>query len=306
MENTRINTLFFNFRDTHFHPSEIEIHRWLRSLDVKDGDLCVIDYHFHSKHVVVKFNEEEKMHEFFENFGPSLIFDKDEVPYEIPVMIAGSKHRNVKIKFIPTEIEIEEIKNTLTKYGAVESIKWEEPVKFNEDIYEVKRERLNVAMSINKHIPSFITIKGIRLNVTYQGQPRTCSKCDDPNHEARDCNAKPTYSSSVRKHMRNGDRKLSYEEEDVLNLAKAITDISNLESTENISQLKRFKASNPHEWLKTKKKRRLQHHYWNQSRSRALPSTPRNNLHAFKQKTLTICKTSKTQNSKQKNYIKGL
>ena len=125
------------------------------------------------------------MNEFIDNYGPSLIFDKDDMPYEIPVIVAGSKRKTVKIKFIPLEIEIEDLKQQLSKYGTIESFKWEESIRFNDDIYEVKRERLNVEMTLNKNIPSFITIKGTRLNITYQGQTRTCSKCNDPAHEAR-------------------------------------------------------------------------------------------------------------------------
>ena len=193
------------------------------------------------------------MNNFVENFGPSLIFDKDETPFEIPVMVAGSKRKNVKIKFIPVEIDIEDIKKALINYGTIETLKWEEPVRFNEDIYEVRRERLNADMILNKNIPSFITIKGIRLNVTYQGQPRTCSKCDDPSHEARNCGSKTSYASSVRKHLRNGAQKLGVEEQDVLSLAKAITDIANIEPNEDLMQLKRFKTSkNTNEWQPVK------------------------------------------------------
>ena len=205
--------------------------------------MCVKDYHFHSKHVVVKFNEDEKMHHFFKNYRPTLIFDKGEIPFALLVLIAGNKRKNVKIKFIPNEIEVEELKNTRSKFGTIESIKWEEPIKFNEDIYEVKRERVNVAMLVNKHIPSFITITGIILNVTFQGQPRSCLKCDEPSHETRNCMAKPTYASSVRKHMRNGDRKLNFEEGDVLNLRKAIKNISNFDSNEEITKLKESKPA---------------------------------------------------------------
>ena len=49
--------------------------------------------------------------------------------------------------------------------------------------------------------------------------------------------------------MKNGEKKLIYVEENVLKIAKALTEISNLASIENISRLKRFKASDHHEWL---------------------------------------------------------
>ena len=78
------------------------------------------------------------------------------------------------------------------KYGTIKVLKWEEKTRFNEDIYEVRRENL----------PSFTTFKDFRQKVTYQGKPRRCSKCDDPSHETRNCSAKLSYTNSVRKHLR--------------------------------------------------------------------------------------------------------
>lgn len=126
-------------------------------------------------------------------------------------MIAGRKRRSVNIRIIPVEINIEDIKKVLINHGTIETLKSGEPVRFNEDIYEVRRERLNADMILKKH-PSFITIKGIRLNVTYQGEPRRCSKCYNPSHEARNCDAKTSYASSVQNHLRNGAQKLGVEE----------------------------------------------------------------------------------------------
>ncbi|KAL3271614.1 hypothetical protein HHI36_022089 [Cryptolaemus montrouzieri] len=39
-------------------------------------------------------------------------------------------------------------------------------------------------------IPSYITIENETSLMTYKG-PRTCRLCDNPNHEMRDCPAKP-------------------------------------------------------------------------------------------------------------------
>ena len=107
-----------------FDPSQIEIHRWFRSFLVKDREVCVIGYHYNSKHVV-KFCQTEKVNEFIQSNGLSLIFDSDEIPFEIPVLSAGSKRKHSKTKFITTEIGVIDLKETLTKYGSVESFEWE-------------------------------------------------------------------------------------------------------------------------------------------------------------------------------------
>jgi hypothetical protein len=194
----RERTVFFLFRDFDLNPAELEIHRWLRSLGVKDEDVSIIDYHFHLKQVVVKFASQEIFDSFLLKHSIEAIFERNGLRYSIPLEIAGSTRRTVKIKFVPDEMNTGIIQAALEQYGMVGKIEREFPEVRNPDMLNAKRERLLVDMNLNKNIPSFITVMGMKLSVSYFGQIKTCSKCDSPNHDARDCKiGKKSYSQAA-------------------------------------------------------------------------------------------------------------
>lgn len=259
----REKTLFFNFKESNICPSELEIHRWLRSLDIQDGDLRVIDFHFHTKHVVVKFNDQENLENFIEKYGHSVHFDSNGVDHLIPVSIAGSRRKAVKVKFIPDEMDLNDVTSCLSKYGQIKKTTWEEPTQFSKDLFKVKRERITVDMVVTKNIPSFITVNGIKLNVNYQGQLKTCSKCESTTHVAKVCNATNlNFSSAVKSNNYGGN--ITHSE----TLAKAINDLEELViEAENINENNEKKKrknskeiqtekSNSNNWIQVTKKGR--------------------------------------------------
>lgn len=263
MDIIRGKTLFFNFKESNICPSELEIHRWLRSLDIQDGDLKVIDFHFHTKHVVIKFNEQENLENFIEKHGHSVRFDYNGVDHLIPISIAGSRRKAVKVKFIPDEMDLNDITSFLSKYGQIKKTTWEEPTQFSKDLFKVKRERITVDMVVTRNIPSFITVKGIKLNVNYQGQLKTCSKCGSTTHEANICNATNlNFSSAVKSNNYGGN--INHAE----TWEKAITDLKELvieaeNITENNEKKKRknskeiqTETSNSNNWIQVSKRGR--------------------------------------------------
>ena len=74
-------------------------------------------------------------------------------------------------------MDLKEIETALSKYGQIKKVSWEEPIQISGEFFKVKRERINVDMVVTKNIPLFMIIKGIKLNISYQGQMKTCSKC---------------------------------------------------------------------------------------------------------------------------------
>lgn len=250
MEVNREKTMFFSFRDTDFNPSELEIHRWLRKLNINDGELVVIDYHFHTKHVVIKFKEQNILDKFIEDFGNSVIFEKDNTNFEIPISVAGSKRKIVRMKFIPDEMDIDEIKLALNKFGKVNNIKWEMPNTVAREFFKVKRERLIIEMIVVKNIPSFLTIKGIKIAVSYPGQLKTCSRCNDTSHEVKECpNNDMNYVSALKRSLPS-----NYNQQEVTSLAQAITELENIVmEAENETTLGRQNEGNKDE--KSKKNR---------------------------------------------------
>ena len=210
MEITREKTLFFNFKETNLNPSELEIHRWPRGLGIQDGELKVIDYHYHTKHVVIKFVNQEDLDKFIEQNGDQVDYETNGITFEIPITIAGSKRKTVKVKFIPDELEVIEVIEVFKKYGKVNKFTWEEPNTIFPDLFKVKRERILVDMIINKNIPSFILVKGIKLSINYLGQTKTCSKCNETTHIAKNCTKDyMSYSSALKKQTPNKDNNIA-------------------------------------------------------------------------------------------------
>lgn len=79
-------------------------------------------------------------------------------------------------------------------------------------------------MVITRNIPSFLTIKGIKLNISYQGQMKTCARCDSTTHEARNCSVTNLNYSAAVKNKNNVGIANNHAE----SLAKAITDLEEL------------------------------------------------------------------------------
>ena len=48
--------------------------------------------------------------------------------------------------------------------------------------------RRHIRMDINTDIPSFLRFGKFLLRVFYEGQPKTCRRCNSPDHLAKDCN----------------------------------------------------------------------------------------------------------------------
>ena len=79
----RVNTVFFDFRNT-FFPSQLETHRWLRSLEIADGDVMIVNFNTYSKELVVKFSTEEKYLKFLAKGKGYYTIMRDGESYDIP------------------------------------------------------------------------------------------------------------------------------------------------------------------------------------------------------------------------------
>ncbi|KZR98360.1 Uncharacterized protein APZ42_006262, partial [Daphnia magna] len=160
-----------------------------------DDQLTVIDLHYHTKQIVAKFKTQDLFEDFLQKYAKGVLYEKNGKKYKIPVIVAGSPWKKVQVKYVPDEMDFTYIYAAFEQYGKVKGIEWEKP---NLDLLKTKREKLTVEMMVDKNIPSFITIMGIRFAVTYMGQIKTCARCDSDQHEARHCDGgKRTYSQAL-------------------------------------------------------------------------------------------------------------
>ncbi len=54
MEIEREKSIFFDFKDVDFIPTEPEIHRWVKNHGIKEGDIYICDFHYHKKQAIIK------------------------------------------------------------------------------------------------------------------------------------------------------------------------------------------------------------------------------------------------------------
>jgi hypothetical protein len=91
--------------------------------------------------------------------------------------------RSILIANLPPEVNNGSIVNVLQKYGEVKEIKdetWSKTYRYK--IYNGIRM---ANMSLKTHIPSYVTIAGHRVLLSYEGQPATCYGCGQTSKTAR-------------------------------------------------------------------------------------------------------------------------
>ena len=104
-----------------------------------------------------------------------------------PFPSSNGKKKIVKVRDIPAECNIEKFLRFFKQYGIVLRHKWEEFNEVNQDFIKgAHKEVMIIEAEIEKDIPSFIYFEGEKLQITYQGQPQTCSMCQAHTHRAGD------------------------------------------------------------------------------------------------------------------------
>jgi hypothetical protein len=93
----------------------------------------------------------------------------------VRLMIAWMGTRRVRLANLSPELPNTTVRNALSQYGDVQSIKDDTGAKHYR--YTVSNRIRIVMMTSKKHIPSHITVTGYRALTSYDGQPQTCYGC---------------------------------------------------------------------------------------------------------------------------------
>lgn len=196
----RFNTFFFDFRNVP-PPTDLDCHRWLRGLGVKNGDAEVISYSKYRKRITLKLFQSEKFQTLASIFSEkTLYYIKDGEQYPISFFMCNGKKKTIKISEVPAEIDMEKFIHFFSNYGRVLNRKWDDLLPDSDQFLEgAHKDILIIEAELDKDIPSFIFFEGEKLQVNYLGQPQTCSICQSPSHRAGDCpirrplNTSPVY-----------------------------------------------------------------------------------------------------------------
>lgn len=131
----------------------------------------------------LKLSNEELVEDVFRKIRQLETYSINDRKYTVNIENESTKH-TVKIHGVPYEMADDEIKRVFASYGIVENIKKEKWKGIGLDIYN---EIISVKMEIKNPIPSYIRLYGRLYWVTYFGQTRTCRRCNETTHEAKDC-----------------------------------------------------------------------------------------------------------------------
>lgn len=136
--------------------------------------------------------------------------------------------KRIRVLRMPFEFENINIAKNLSQYGEVIDIQdeyWSESMTNHK--LKFKNGNRIVTCKLKEHIPSFISINGIKALITYEGQPKTCSYCNSPMHMIANCPNKTkkttSYSEAARAPITNlginyqDNRTDIFEDEDIVN-----------------------------------------------------------------------------------------
>jgi hypothetical protein len=170
--------------------SMISAPKYVRSLGVQAEDLLGISAVFETRNQVIRLaiSRKDVCEAFIEmNAGVRTeIIEGREI--KISVKDSNIVEKFVRLTGIPYTLDLGIVKRRLKEFGTVFDLRWERyHVASDEYLFPVLSTWLIVRMSVEKDIPSYLTIGEYRAIIKYYGQPLTCKLCDSRTHLVRDC-----------------------------------------------------------------------------------------------------------------------
>jgi len=102
----------------------------------------------------------------------------------VQIEIAGMGTRCIRIVNLPPEVPDGVIRTALAKYGEVKEIheeSWSRKYR-----YPVSNGIRIVTVALAYHIPSYMSMDGNRVLISYEGQPPKCYWCNGVGHQYQD------------------------------------------------------------------------------------------------------------------------
>jgi hypothetical protein len=112
----------------------------------------------------------------------------------IRIDMAGLGTKCVRIANLPPKIHESTLSTHLAPYGEIRTVQEEQWPNFYR--YTVANGIRIVNITLSKHIPSYLTIVGHRVLVSYDEQPQTCYGCGDMGHLYQACPKRKTRRES--------------------------------------------------------------------------------------------------------------
>ncbi|CAG9822204.1 unnamed protein product [Phaedon cochleariae] len=192
---TRAPSPFSYWENGGIRSVSVEENRFYRVHERHGNDITVdqiVGRQFdHVKHkVFLKLVSNLKMQAILQEFSDGIVKYVGEEGDEFDVFITeDADDIMVEIYDFPLEMDNQTIKEKMSKYGIVESIRNEKYV--GDGLFNVETGIRSMWIAMKKPIPSYVAIEGCTSLVTYPNQVRTCLVCEEPGHEKRECPKRP-------------------------------------------------------------------------------------------------------------------
>jgi len=164
-----------------------EIHEWLfNDLKVNEHTVLMIQIDGAKRQVFVKFIDQTYVNTILQNTNGSTEYrHTNGILSQVKLEEAGLGSRRVRVANLPPELPNALIRTSLLPYGTIHSITDETwPSSYR---YTVANGVRVVQMTLNRHLPSNITMAGYRAFISYEGQPQTCFGCGATEHVYQTC-----------------------------------------------------------------------------------------------------------------------
>lgn len=235
---SRVNTLLFVIDNVGQNVTSLEFQRFLKNEFVlNENDVIGIQREFGTRRVYVKFKSGKVCDYIASSELDRKIKCEDGTLVNVNISHAGLGYREVRVFNLPFEMPAEKIAAALEPFGKV--IKVTNATYGGEHLFPMVDSGVRVVrMELREHVPSFVYVGASRARATvvYDGQPRTCARCNKPGHLRFECPEqrvqtrlqKPTFSDIVNNTAStssNQDKDREDEAED----ARARSEVSNSE-----------------------------------------------------------------------------
>jgi len=151
-----------------------------------EEDIRAIQVDGPRRRVYIKFTKEDRMKDVLQGTNGLLEFrhDNGEIS-QVRIEHAGMGTRKVRVAGLPPEVKEHSIKECLSNYGDIVSIRdelWAAAYR-----YKVYNGIRIVEIKLKRHLPSHLAIAGNDALISYEGQPQTCYRCNETGHQQIDC-----------------------------------------------------------------------------------------------------------------------